>query len=273
MIALVLTVIRYPSTSVAEAQASVSQLSAVVLQLIESNAKRSQSIKDEKSHSRFPRNSISRSSLIDNGESSSAVQQFQQTYAEHEPNQLLPSLARDNDTPVVGEERVHIHPTHNGNAADGKEINVGLSFEEDLKISRPYMRALKRCSDWTVSSSIAPSMGWSFFSGKRLAEVSSYSVINLPISPQDLWNGHRYSAGSLIRQSRASTRPIQKKTFGRLVRNTAMSSSTSSATIVEVIDYISTRKVDFKFGTKSKVHNGNKTLGLFGTGCIFSLVQ
>ena len=69
---------------------------------------------------------------------------------------------------------------------------VGFTFEKDLEASRPYIRGLKRCSGCTATSSVAPSMGWSFFSGVSLAEVSCLSAIGLPIAPQDLWNGNRY---------------------------------------------------------------------------------
>ena len=69
---------------------------------------------------------------------------------------------------------------------------IGFTFEKDLKASRPYMRALMRDSSCTVTSSVAPSVGWSFFSGVSLADVSCLSAIGLPIVPQDLWNGDRY---------------------------------------------------------------------------------
>ena len=45
---------------------------------------------------------------------------------------------------------------------------------------------------WSTTSSEIHTMGWSRLSDLSLAEVSHVSVINLPIYPQELWNGHRY---------------------------------------------------------------------------------
>ena len=69
----------------------------------------------------------------------------------------------------------------------------GYVFDQDLANSRPYMRALKRRSMWSLNSSAVQSMGWSYLSGLSLANVSQVSVINLPIRPRNLWNGQHYS--------------------------------------------------------------------------------
>ena len=69
----------------------------------------------------------------------------------------------------------------------------GFVFDQDLANSRPYSRALKRRSMWSLNSSAVQTMGWSHLSGLSLANVSQISVINLPICPRDLWNGQQYS--------------------------------------------------------------------------------
>lgn len=79
---------------------------------------------------------------------------------------------------------------------------VEFSFESMLQKSRPYTRGLLRNSRYSRTSSVAPSMGWSFFSGMSLADISSISVVSLPIWKSELWNGSRYH-GSYITNYRA----------------------------------------------------------------------
>lgn len=69
----------------------------------------------------------------------------------------------------------------------------GHTFDKDLNNSRPYTRALKRPPIWSATSSTIETMGWSCLSGLSLADISQISVINLPISSRELWNGQRYS--------------------------------------------------------------------------------
>ena len=68
----------------------------------------------------------------------------------------------------------------------------GFTFDKDLNSSRPYARAMRRTSVYSTASSTLHTMGWSCLSDLSLAEVSEVSVIGLPITPQELWNGHRY---------------------------------------------------------------------------------
>ena len=67
----------------------------------------------------------------------------------------------------------------------------GFTFDYDLRCSRVYARARK--SAFSLSSSAERSIGWSIFSGLSLADISDLSVISLPISAAELWNGERYS--------------------------------------------------------------------------------
>ena len=68
-----------------------------------------------------------------------------------------------------------------------------FAFEQDLITSRPYTRAMKRPPEWSARSSAVCTVGWSCLSGLSLADVSVISMISLPISAGELWNGQRYS--------------------------------------------------------------------------------
>lgn len=69
----------------------------------------------------------------------------------------------------------------------------GFTFDRDLKASRVYMRILSKDSNPSCSSSVVPSVGWSFLSGLSLADISNVSALSLPISPNELWNAQYYS--------------------------------------------------------------------------------
>lgn len=69
----------------------------------------------------------------------------------------------------------------------------GFSFDRDLSASRVYTRVSRRTSNSSCSSSVVPSMGWSFQSGLSLADISNISTLSLPISPNELWNAQHYS--------------------------------------------------------------------------------
>ena len=68
----------------------------------------------------------------------------------------------------------------------------GFTFNRELKASRVYKRGQSRRPETSCSSSIAPSMGWSFLSGLSLADISNISTLSLPISPSESWNSQYY---------------------------------------------------------------------------------
>lgn len=74
----------------------------------------------------------------------------------------------------------------------------GFTFDPDLKASRVYMRVWSRDSNNSCSSSIVPSMGWSFLSGLSLADISNISTLSLPISCNELWNAQHYSLDTTL---------------------------------------------------------------------------
>ena len=72
-----------------------------------------------------------------------------------------------------------------------------FTFEQDLRQSRVYKRVRRRNSLESLSSSTAPSFGWSCLSEMSLANVSNISVISLPIAVSELTNGEHYKRASI----------------------------------------------------------------------------
>ena len=89
--------------------------------------------------------------------------------------------------PLVPKRRKFQRQPPEANAQIGE---FGFTFDYDLKCSRVYARVRK--STFSLSSSARRSIGWSIFSGLSLADISDLSVISLPISAAELWNGERY---------------------------------------------------------------------------------
>ena len=77
-------------------------------------------------------------------------------------------------------------------ADDTQGSNFNFTFDQDLNNSRAYARARKRSSTWSIASSTVHTMSWSYLSNLSLAEISDLSVIGLPISAQEFWNGHHF---------------------------------------------------------------------------------
>lgn len=134
----------------------------------------------------------------------------------------------------------------------------GFTFEKDLRASRPYMRALKRYSDCTATSSVAPSMGWSFFSGISLAEVSCLSAIGLPVAPQDLWNGNRYCASNSSPHHHLEESRLVPE---RLLHSMARNSATSLATVTALKNLL---PLASELGIKRKISDECYNIALFG---------
>ena len=78
-------------------------------------------------------------------------------------------------------------------ASDQLLASFKRSFDKDLQASRPYIRVSKKRASWSAASSGIHTVGWSCLSGLSLADISQISVINLLISPRELWNGQHYT--------------------------------------------------------------------------------
>lgn len=168
------------SASVGEAQASVTELATLVTQVLESNWELSRRMArlEQRSFGR-PQGTISTATGRDADLNSSLADT---------------SLGEDSESivtirgPATGYQNI---------SNRNPRSSFGYSFDEDLNTSRPYTRAMRKHTAWSTTSSESHTVGWSCLSGLSLAEVSHISVINLSICPQDLWNGHRYSATTI----------------------------------------------------------------------------
>lgn len=118
----------------------------------------------------------------------------------------------ENELPIVGNTHLSNNAKsdrtvlqNQGDNRDGSSDDTkalfGFSFDVDLRTSRPYMRAMKRQSLFSPRSSAIGTVGWSCLSGFSLANVSELSVVNLPISAKELWNGQRYSNSHIVIKS------------------------------------------------------------------------
>ena len=67
-----------------------------------------------------------------------------------------------------------------------------FTFDQDLWSTRPYCRSSnnvnQRQSAISLPSSVSQSVGWSFFSGVSISDVSDLSVLALPITANEVYN-------------------------------------------------------------------------------------
>ena len=212
------------STSVAEAENAMCELKALTLQVLESNqvlaerlarlelshsayglSRAPTSIQDEETHHGKSAIRLRLGSVFDDGETST------------DPSLLAPNSNeedQDNESMVtfgrIGPIRTESLPLLNG-----------FAFEQDLIGSRPYARAITRRPCLSATSSVVPSMGWSYLSGLNLTHVSTVSVLSLPFSPSELWNGHRYVTARNDLQASEGEKEQQKQdsiTLTRILR-------------------------------------------------------
>lgn len=135
---------------------------------------------------------------------------------------LSPSLAEMN-TIEDNESVATIRGTASGlqnRRNDELNCSFGFSFDQDLEISRPYTRAVKRHPVCSTTSSEIHTMGWSCLSGLSLAEVSHISVINLPVVPKELWNGERYFSSQFDPIGFVLSKPQSEPSFSRTTHST-----------------------------------------------------
>lgn len=165
------------STSTEEAQASVERLAAMMTQLLQSN--------EDMSHRMANMELRTKSYLPSRTQTTSDA--------------LRPRMASCRNSNKDRESMVTIQQVkpYGSCEQDNSLLRFDHSFDLDLKNSRPYTRASKRPPIWSVASSAVQTLSWSCFSGLSLADMSQISVINLPITQRELWNGHSYSVYSV----------------------------------------------------------------------------
>ncbi len=199
------------STSVGEAENAVSELKALITQVLESNqvlAERMANLELQHSatnltqelrsyHEKSGTTLRELGPVLDDGETStdSSI-----------PAPLDKEEDQDNES-IVTVRRVGPTTSETLTAVDS------FAFEEDLFASRPYARAINRRPCWSASSSVVPTMGWSYLSGLSLAAVSEVSILGLPLSPPELWNGHRYVTARDELEDSASDKGQQRQAF------------------------------------------------------------
>jgi hypothetical protein len=145
-----------------------------------------------------------------------------------------------------GNESVHTHRVHSANLDDeeyfadvngpgadlrrstitGEPSTQDSSFEQDLKSSRPYRKAIRETMDYSVRSSVAGSHAWTALSDTSLSGISSIAVIRLPIVSLEISNPQHYAFGGTTNFSRK----LQPLTFP-LPGNTTMTPLSHAGTL------------------------------------------
>ena len=174
----------YISSSFGQAQASASQLTTLVQQVLESNLDMSRRMANLEmqtlGQARSSAPTLTALSIARDDDSISTMR-VAKDYTKHRS-----TLLQSGD---------NIKETGGGASAlstTTESLQFGFTFDQDLHNSRPYVRAMKKNLVWSVASSTLHTIGWSYMSGVSLANVSAISVIRLPVHPLELWNGQKY---------------------------------------------------------------------------------
>ena len=181
---IVILMYYYNSSSFGQAQSSASQLATLVQQVLESNLDISRRMVNLEmqtlGQARSSAPTLTALSIKRDDDSISTVRVAKDD-KKHRPTSFW---SGDNIKEIGGNAGASSTAT--------ESLDFGFTFDQDLHNSRPYVRAMKRNLVWSVASSTPHTIGWSCMSGVSLADVSALSVIRLPISPQELWNGQQY---------------------------------------------------------------------------------
>ena len=215
------------STSVGEAENAINELKALIKQVLESNQVLAERMANlELQHSAYALSTAPNSTQeAENyhGQSRTTLRQLKPVPDDGETSTDSSIPAADDTGKDQDSESIvtagRIGPT----TSETLTTVDGFAFEHDLFASRPYARAINRRPCWSATSSVVPTMGWSYLSGLSLADISEVSMLSLPLSPLELWNGDRYvtakndledSAADKKQQIKASVaRPKSMTTF------------------------------------------------------------
>ena len=216
------------STSVGEAENAVSELKALITQVLESN----QVLAERMSNLELQHSATNLTQELRNyrGKSGSTLRELGPVFDDGEtstdssiPAPFDKGEDQDNES-IVTVGRVGATASETITAVDN------FAFEEDLFASRPYARAINRRPCWSASSSVVPSMGWSYLSGLSLADVSEMSILSLPLSPPELWNGHRYvTARDELEDSADDKEPQRQASIARTRSMTTVKNQAASS--------------------------------------------
>ena len=210
------------STSLGEAENAVSELKALTIQVLETNQVLAERMANlELQHSVYA-----------SSEAPSSVQEVEPHHGKSAIKSRLEPVFDDGETST---DSSILAPNSGGEDQDNESMVTvrrigpitteslpvvdGFAFEQDLLASRPYARAINRRPCWSATSSVVPTMGWSYLSGISLADVSDVSILSLPLSPLELWNGHRYVTVRNDLQASAGDKELPKQASIARMRN------------------------------------------------------
>ena len=193
----------------------MSELNALITQVLESNkvlAERMANLELQQSaHALSEAPGSTQGVEHDHGKSETTLQQQELLFSDGETStdSAIPAPNdkredQDNQS-IVTVRRIGPATSQTLTAVDG------FAFEQDLFASRPYARAMNRRPCRSATSSVVPTMGWSYLSGLSLADISEVSILSLPLSPLELWNGHRYVAARDDLEDSAGERGKQRQ--------------------------------------------------------------
>ena len=193
----------YVSFSFGQAQSSASQLTTMVQRVLESNLEMSQRLANLEmrtpGHARSSAPTLTTLNTTRDDDSISTVR----VAKDDKKHRTTPHRSAETIKEIGGDASEFSTAT--------QSLDFSFTFDQDLHSSRPYVRAMKRNLVWSAASSTLHTIGWSCMSGVSLADVSAISVIRLPVSPQELWNGQRYIATEIDKDfafQRANTTAI-----------------------------------------------------------------
>lgn len=98
-------------------------------------------------------------------------------------------------------------------SVEDSEVNLDPRLQSEIHASRVYRRTWNGHSNSSISSSSQFGTSWSVLSGLSLSQISTITVIQLPISSEELWNSQHYSgSASVVKQT--SDEPLRREGFG-----------------------------------------------------------
>ena len=153
---------------------------------------------------------------------------------------LLNESDDEDDASTIRQKRHASDPIlETSETSETNEIGVKrFTFEQDLRQCKVYKRVTRRHSLESLSSSTAPSFGWSCLSEMSLANVSDISVISLPIALTELSNGSHYERRSIVQPNLATTslhKPVNADPNSTIAVSNCKSNAQSAARQIAIL--------------------------------------
>lgn len=158
-------------------------------------------------------------------------------------DKYVPSTTRkmldysDDAATTASIKSIHVNEPSVTPATTAEPLASPAHHERELRISRVYLRTARRHSIHSISSfpsTPGSTSGWSSLSDISLAQISNFSILSLPISHCELWNPTPYNASINVRRplrSKSDVLPTQKgekNLVRRLFRSSPLDPSNSS---------------------------------------------